>query len=154
MTKADGRHTSTELVIPVKPDRVYSSPDAYRGTRRSAMREPSLLRPGDFPIRVSSWSRYQRTYRLRFGVDFWLTGARQRDKPCDEVFVQQLPDTIGKEELQRFLSLRHPNIHAVVDVLYTNKTKHLVFEHMEVSLHEIATVGINTAELATILKQV
>jgi hypothetical protein len=160
MSESEGRHNSTKLqsgklVSPVRPDRVYSSPDAYRGTRRSAMREPSLLaRPSDFPIRVTSWSSYQMTYRLRFGVDFWLTGARQRAKPCDEVFVQKLPDTIGKEELQKFRELRHPNIHAVLDVLYTNKTKHLVFEHMEVSLHEIATVGINTAELATILKQV
>jgi hypothetical protein len=160
MSETDGRRNSTELrsgmlVSPVRPDRVYGAPDAYKGTLRSAMREPSLLaRPSDFPIRVSPWSRYQMTYRLRFGVDFWLTGARQRAKPCDEVFVQELPDTIGKEELQRFLKLRHRNIHAVLDVLYTNKAKHLVFEHMEVSLHEIATVGINTAELATILKQV
>jgi hypothetical protein len=165
------------FVSPAKPDRVHGAPDAYRRIhplvstgdklerrcRSSNMQGTSpFARPDGFPIRTHDFpeegaslsARYHMTYRLRFGVDFWMVGARQLAMPYDEVFVEELPDTIGKRELQRFLKLQHPNIHAVLDAFHTGNTRHVVFEFMEVSLHEIATIGINTVELATILKQV
>jgi hypothetical protein len=159
-----------------EPDRAYGAPRTYRRpvspavimneaqsrrTGASTRNASQLCRPAHFPVvshgfikLACPWTCYEKTYRLRFGVDFWLMSARQTTKPCDQVFVQKLPNKMGKMELQRFLELRHPNIHAVLDVFQKDKMRHAVFEYMEISLHEIATVGITTAELSTILKQV
>jgi hypothetical protein len=183
MVETDKRHSTTDQPLiatmagPLaQPDRVYGVPYTYWKSSSSAlarnesqlyragsdMRMASQLRrPARFPIVAHGfvkfacpWKRYQKTYRLRFGVDFWLTGAQQLAQPCDEVFVRELPDTTSQIELQSFLELRHPNIHAVLGVFQQDRTRHVVFEHMEISLHEIATVGVDTAELATIFKQV
>lgn len=182
MSKTDNHKTTTELwagnhVDLVRPDRVHSAPSTYQKIHSSvsvgdrselrcrgpAMRGTSpFARPNGFPIRTHGFpegrsslsTQYRVTYKLRFGVDFWLSGAQQVAHPCNEVLVRELPASNGKPEPRSFLGLRHPNIHAILDTFDTDKTRHIVFEHMEVSLHEIATVGINTVELASILKQV
>jgi hypothetical protein len=125
------------------------------------MRNPSpFSRPADFPISsqgfklASPWTFYQKTYRLRFGIDYWLTSAQQVDVPCNEVLVKELPGTTDKTRLQRLQELRHANIHAVLEGFRQDKTIYVVLEYMELSLHDIATVGTNVAELASILGQV
>jgi hypothetical protein len=125
------------------------------------MRKSSpLSRPADFPISSQGfklacpWTFYRRTYRLRFGVDYWLTSAQHVEAPCNEVLVKELPGTMDRTKLQRLQELRHANIHAVLEGFRQNKTIYVVLEYMELSLHDIATVGTNVAELATILRQV
>lgn len=161
--------------FPTQPGRVLGAPDAYRRHVLSAyprtqlqqphggsttQRSSPLRRPAGFPIAphgfklACPWTCYRKTYRLRYGADYWLTGAQQTKKPCDEVLVQKFPGTVNNDELQRLQDLRHSNVHAVLEVFLQDKTTHVVFEYMELSLHEIATVGVNTSELAAILGQV
>jgi hypothetical protein len=180
MPNSDKRHATIDLLPiahitknPTKPDPVLGAPDAYKRIAPSAFSQirfqpPSstvrkfspLHRPADFPIATHGfklacpWTCYRKTYRLRFGVDYWLTGAQQVQKPCDEVLVQEFSRTTNKDELQRLQELRHDNIHAVLKAFQQDKTIHVVFEYMELSLHDIAKVGVKTPELAAILGQV
>lgn len=165
-SSAMDKHLST--VSPTEPKRVHQASRTNLASSQSRstvlrVRDPyPLARPDSFPIRAegfverrcSPWSHYRKTYRLRFGVNVWFTAAQQMNKPCDEVFVQELPAKIGKKELRHFLELRHPHIHTVLALFSTDETRFIVLEYLEVSLHEIATVGINTAELAALLGQV
>jgi serine/threonine protein kinase len=172
-TTIDFQHADSATGDPTMPDRVLGAPaptsklrspfaatDSQQPKENSVRRYSRLRRPTGFPIksdgyeRGTPWARYPKRYTLRFGIGYTLTGAQQVAKPCNEVLVQQFSGKSDNDGLQRLQDLRHRNIHAVLEVFRHGKETYIVFEYMELSLHEVATVGINTDELAGILRQV
>jgi serine/threonine protein kinase len=143
-----------------RPRSPFAATDSQQPKENSVQRYSRLRRPTGFPIKSAvyepgtPWARYPKRYTLRFGIGYTLTGAQQVAKPCSEVLVQEFSGKSDNDGLQRLQDLRHRNIHAVLEVFRHGKETYIVFEYMELSLHEVATVGINTDELAGILRQV
>jgi hypothetical protein len=121
--------------------------------RQPACRTRFPVIPADGLKLASPWENYEQKYRLRFGSDFYVICAQSKLSPCDEVIVRTFSDTF-RARFHLLQELRHPNLLKVVDAFYHDKDVYVFSPHMEVSLYEIAMVGISSIELAAILGQV
>jgi serine/threonine protein kinase len=124
-----------------------------KSARQPASRTRFPVIPANGLKLSSPWQNYRQTYQLRFGIDFHVNCAQSELSPCNEVIARNFPDTF-KAKFHLLQELQHPNLLEVVDAFFHDRIVHVFFQHVEVSLYEVALIGIDTNELAAILGQV
>lgn len=118
----------------LRPERVKSTALESQ-YRRSQARFP--VKPYNGIKLVSPWSTYERICDLRLGADFRITVAQESVSPYEHVCVRRFSGDIRNSELQMIHQIRHPSFVAALEAFRFKEETYVVFEHMQVSLHEM-----------------
>jgi hypothetical protein len=106
-------------------------------------------------MQESPWKRYKKIYGLQFGESEFVTVAEERYSPCNIVNLRSFSGPSADDQLRMLQQIQHAKFVSALEIYNFDKTFCVAFEHMLLSLQEIAgNPYLDEIRLASILGQV